>query len=415
VSAPPQLTGGSTLELCPFVVKGKGDHYTVINREGRQAISTSKAGVEAIRLLRQGSTVEEARRALGRRYGHPAEQIDLGPLLDTLFSAGWVRSMDGRQVSTGDAPPRRDWRLWLTLFAWSPLLELALKHLPLRLALPLAYRWLAQRSSPDLERRIAANLRRAPHLVGTDRGMARIAAANCEALRKQFCDRLVLGSLSPRRGRRWLTRTMRVSGLEHLARAGAARRGIILCSFHLGSYGLIPFALAARGVAVTVYAGFGDEYRADVAAWLAGRARRGDPYPVRIVGGGMGLRELARCLERGETVLLYCDQVPGVEGNSPSARGWIRVPFLGTRIWGPRGLGWLRRRTGAAVLPVALLWEGRAGHHLRIDPALACRGASESTDIDAVVTEAYGALERYVRRDPAQWLRWPDFDGMVLA
>ena len=32
---------------------------------------------------------------------------------------------------------------------------------------------------------------------------------------------------------------------------------------------------------------------------------------------------------------------------------------------------------------------------------------------DAVVWEAYRALERYVRRDPAQWLRWPDLGGMI--
>lgn len=413
MTAPPQLTGGSTLDLHPFVVKGSGDHYTVINPVGRQAISTSRAGVEAIRLLRQGSTVEDTRRALGRRYGHPGEGIDLAPLLDTLLSAGFVRSVDGRQVGPGGAPARRDWRLWLTLFIWSPLLELALKHLPHRLALPLAYRGLAHSPNPELELRIAANLRRAPALGGTDRGIARVAAANRQALRKQFCDRLVFGSLPPRRLRRWLTREVRVSGLEHLARARAGRGGTILCSFHLGSYGLIPLVLAARGVPVTVHAGFGGEPRSDVAAWLAGQPRSGDPYPVRIVGGGMGLRELARCLERGETVLLYCDQVPGEAGKSPDARGWIRVPFLGTRIWGPRGLGWLRHKTGAAVLPVVLLWEGRRGHHLRIDPELVCRGASESDDIDAVVMEAYGALERFVQRDPAQWLRWLDVGGMI--
>jgi lauroyl/myristoyl acyltransferase len=243
--------------------------------------------------------------------------------------------------------------------------------------------------------------------------MARMAAANREALRRQFCDRLVLGSLPPGRLRRWLTGEVRVSGLEHLARARAGRDGIILCSFHLGSYGLVPFVLAARGVAVTVYVGFGTEERADLASRLADLAGRGDAYPVRIVGGRFGLRELARCLKRGETVLLYCDQMPGGEGSSPSAAGWIRVPFLGTRIWGPRGLGWLRRKTGAAVLPVALLWEGRWGHHLRIDPELAGLGPSQSNDIDAVVMEAYRALERHVRRDPAQWLRWPDFGGMI--
>lgn len=420
MTALPQLTDASRLRLGRFFVKGRRDHYTVIHRQSWQAITTSKAGVEAIRLLARGRTVGHTKRVLARRYGQAATAIDLAPLLDTLFSTGFVRTLDGEPIATRGEPARHGLGLWLTLFVWGPLLELALKRLPLRLALPLAYRWFARAPSPERVRRIADNLRSVPYLELGSGDIASTAARSAQALHKQFCDRLLLGSLRPGRLRRWLGREIRVSGLEHLASAIGRGRGTILCSFHLGSYGLLPFVLAARGVAVTVYAGFGEDPRANVAEWLADRARRGDDYPVRIIGGGMGLRTLARCLERGETVLLYCDQAPREVGGSPEVRGLMSVPFLGTRIWSARGVAWLRAKTGAAVLPAVLLWEGRHGHHLRIDPEIAIdpdvarhRGRDGRSEMDAVMVAVYGALERWVREDPAQWLKCEEFGDMV--
>lgn len=400
----------SKVRLWPFVVKGRDDRYVVIDRGSRRAISTSEAGALAIRLLNKGRTVEQTREALGRRYGHPAAEVDLSPLLETLFASGFVRALDGRQVAAPREAARREpaghaLGLWITLVVWGPLLELALRYLPLRLALPLAHRWFVLISRPQRDVVIAENLRRAPDLLRANADVAGIVAANARAVRRQFGDRLLLASLPARRLRRWLGRGVRVTGLEHLERAAASGRGVILCSFHVGSYGLIPFVLAARGMAVTVYSGFGTDARANVGDWLAERSRHGDAFPMGVVGGGMGLRTLTRCLEQGGTILLYIDQAPGAEGRAPEARGWIEAPFLGTRIWCPRGVGWLRLRTGAAVLPVALLWE-RGAHHLRIDAELDCAG-------DAAVTLAvYAALERYVRREPAQWLKWGEFGAM---
>ena len=411
----PRLEGSSRLSLAPFVVKGKGDHYCVIHRHGRQALSTSRAGVQAIRLLAAGRSVQQAQEVLGRRYGLPAAEIDLAPLLGSLFASGFVRLLDGRPVAAAGEPGPHRLRVWLTLLVGSPLLELALKRLPLRLALPIVYRWLGRGSDHALEDRVAANLRRAPRLNLAPGEIARIVADNRQSLRKQHCDRLLLGSLPRHRARRWLAREIEVSGLEHLTRALASGRGAILCSFHMGSYGLIPFVLGARGVAVTMYAGFGEDARADVAAWLAERAARHDSYPVRITGGVMGLRVLLRSLARGETVLLYCDRALGEAGSAGSvARSPISVPFLGTRIWSARGLGWLHRETGATVLPAVLLWEGRRRHHLHIGSAITGEhGAGAVRDISAVMVRAFGALEGHVRRHPGQWLKWGDFGTMV--
>jgi lauroyl/myristoyl acyltransferase len=410
----PPVTGASTLALCPFTVRGRGDHYAVISRDSRQAISTNEAGVAAIRLLAEGRSIADAQSVLGRAYGHPAEEIELAPLLATLFASGFVRRLDGQSIASSRAPARQRLQAWLALLIWSPLLRLAITYLPLRWAVPLVYRWFGHTPDPGLERRIAANVRRAPELSRSDERIARIAAGYRQALRKQFCDRLLLGSLPAGRARRWLGCEIRVSGLEHLARAVASRKGTILCSFHMGSYGLLPFVLGARKVALTMYVGFGEAVRADVAVRLAEWARRGDSYPVRIAGGTTGLRVLLRCLAQGGTVLLYCDRAPGEAPRSGDGRAGISVPFLGTRVWSARGVGWLHRQTGATVLPAVLLWEGRWGHRLHIAPEIAARrGTGDLANVGCVMAAAYGALECWVRRHPAQWLKWEDFGGMI--
>jgi lauroyl/myristoyl acyltransferase len=406
----PPLSEQSTLELCRFVVRGRGEHYSVIHRQSRHALSTSKVGVEAIRLLAAGHSVQRTRQLLGQSHGLPAHEIDLAPLLATLFASDFVRTLDGRPIATDRTPTRHRLRTWLALLVWSPLLELAIRYLPLRLAVRFTYHWFARAPSPELEERVAASVRRAPALDQTAGCVARIVAGNRQALRRQFCDRLLLGSLSPRRARRWLVREIRTSGLDHLARSAARGRGTILCSFHMGSYALIPFVLGARGVPVTMYAGFGEATRADVATWLVERGHRGDPYPVQIVGGAMGLRALVHRLRRGETILFYCDPAPRERERSTEGKpGLTSVPFLGTRIWSARGLGWLQRKTGATMLPAVLRWEQGRRHHLHIDVEIPGNG----TSVEGLMAVAFSVLERYVRRDPAQWLRWEDFEGMI--
>lgn len=410
----PRFTGMTTLDLYPVIVKGRADQYVVISRQGRQAISTGKAGVEAIRLLGSGRTVDHARRILARRYRKPPEDIDLAPLVETLLASGFVRSLDGQRFVGAGSPRPRGFGAGLPLPGWSGLLELALRLVPPRVSLFLAYRWFAPPSNPDPLGRIEANLRRAPALPAAAPGLARIAASHHQALRKQFCDRLLLASLPLRRLRGWL-RAVPISGLEHLERARAERRGAILCALHLGSYSLIPCVLAARGFPVAVYAGFDGSTLDNLTEWLGRRDSRHDPWPLRIVGGPLGLRTLAQSLDRGETVLLYCDPVR--RADAPRERsGLIPVPFLGTRVWTARGAAWLHLRSGAPLLPAALRWRGVAGHRLDVGPAIpvSAAGGREGA-MDGVMSAIFGALERPVRQHPEQWLRWHEFDRMIVT
>ena len=413
--APPSelaLTDQGRLQLFPVFVKRRDDRCVVVSPSRQRAIVTEPAGVRAVELLRAGRTLGEVQQTLAREYGCDPASVDVAPLVQALWRAGLVRAVDGRPVS---ASPRGRFPavgLYWALFVLNPVLSLLLRYAPLRVAVWVAHRALGRRDR-QLELRIAGNLGAAPALAATERERQAIAAANRRNLRKLLVDRALLGALPPRRLQHWLRRAARVSGLEHLERALATGGGAVLCGFHVGSYSLIPFILGARGVPLTVLGGFGEAGEKAIAGWMAGLADRGYGLPVRVVSGRWGLRHLVKALADGKTVLLYCDRALGRGESAAEPRALARVPFLGTTVCAPMGISWLCERTGAVVLPTVLLWEGDQRHHLIIEPEVCVGGVSDSSPRSAAVAAAvYRVLDRYVRRYPAQWLKWKDFHRM---
>jgi len=412
---PPELalTDNSTLELVPTLIRGTGDRFIVANRFSRGAIVTGSAGVRAIELLSDGRTLGEIKQVLARDCRCAPEEIDVGPLVAALWSVGLVSAVEGRRIAATPAPRPRSAGLYFALFVLSPLLSLVLRYVPLKLALWVAYRSFGARN-PLLEHRIQVNLHAAPDLHLSDQGVRSIAADNSRNVRRQFIDRVLLGSLSPRRVERWLQDAASISGMEHLERSIASGRGTILCSYHMGSYSLIPFILGARGVALTVLGGFGERDQAAVAQGMALMSGSEVTFPVRVVSGRWALRALVTSLERGETVLLYCDRaLPRADGVSRSGAA-PRVPFLGTAVYATAGVARLSERTGAAILPTVLLWDGDQRHHLIIEPEVTRDpSADPTTRVPAATADVYRVLERYVRWYPADWLKWKDFRDMT--
>jgi KDO2-lipid IV(A) lauroyltransferase len=415
VSAPgglPAVRDQSTIELVPTMVRGAGDRFVVVSRSTRGAVVTGRVGARAIELLRDGWTLGEMKAVLAREHGCAAEEIDVSALLAALWSAGLVRALDGHTVAAHPAPRRGRVGLYIALFILSPLLSLMLRHVPLGIVLWLAHRVFATRHAA-LARRIDASLQTA-NLGLTERRRHQLAAENSRNVRRQLVDRAVLGSLSPSRVERWLTTATQVSGLEHVERSAASGKGTLLCGYHMGSYGLLPFILAARGVGLTVLGGFDEQDQAAVVRWTAALSESGLALPVRVVSGKWALRAVAASLARGETVLLYCDRVLRRVDRVTDAARTIRVPFLGTMLHGTTGVARLHLRSGAAVLPTVLIGDGDQRHRVIIEPPLAVEAAGDPGQRAAAVTqEIYCVLERYVRLYPAQWLKWKDFREMT--
>jgi KDO2-lipid IV(A) lauroyltransferase len=104
-----------------------------------------------------------------------------------------------------------------------------------------------------------------------------------------------------------------------------------------------------------------------------------------------------RALAANRVVCLLCDRnvgdTPGVE-----------VAFFGERTQLPGGPATLALRTGAALLPTAVYFEGRHGHRAVVRPPIdTARRDGLRDDVLRVTRSLASELEAMIRREPTQW------------
>jgi len=182
------------------------------------------------------------------------------------------------------------------------------------------------------------------------------------------------------------------SGIEHLEKARAEGRGVLLLTAHCGSWELLPLALRAR---------FPQLGTAAVGRVLADPALRRRVEARRRRGGAVLPQSRAAVLDalrEGAAVFVLADHC------RRPRHGGILAPFLGVRAWSDPGPARLARRSGAPVVPLHIrrLPDGR--HAIAFGPRLA-PPAGPGPDADAEFTaRASACAEACVRAAPEQWL-----------
>jgi lauroyl/myristoyl acyltransferase len=397
------MTGGSRLRLFPVLVKGGADHCLVIRRDTGKMLRTTPSGVDSIRLLRKGLTIDRTRAVIGAKYGCAADDVDIMPLIHTLLDADFVQAVDGRVVST---PVRHGawpiWRAYLQLIR-AGLTAQMIRWAPITVSLRVMLR---RRPNPDtgVVARIARNMRSAPALARAGADIQQLAADNAAILREFYFERLLLALFAPAALDRWLRTRARLVGAAHLNHAAAVGQGVILCAAHLRAYSVIPFLLASRGYAPLVLMDATDDSAQEVRARITQVRRAGYRYAIEPVSVHRGLRTVVRALERGAVVLVLVDTTV----NAASAA--VTVSFLGAPLRVARGVAWLASRTTASVMPIGIRREGVGYYCAEIGPPLAAaEGADEPTMLGALARR----IERDVLAEPASWLKWKDFHVMI--
>ena len=197
-----------------------------------------------------------------------------------------------------------------------------------------------------------------------------------------FTDFLRMGHLD----RAQLAEAVEVHGGEHLERARASGRGVILLSAHLGNWELGAAWLAARGTQVNVVA---RPHSSRVERFFAARRRA---WGVRMLPGRPLWRAAATALRRREWVAVMADRLPAADAPARgSACAWASA---------------LSRRTGALVLPAVIV--RRAGG--RYAAYFECPIDPEDMRAERPVT----ILRRWLRRFPGQWFAFePLPDGIT--
>jgi KDO2-lipid IV(A) lauroyltransferase len=186
---------------------------------------------------------------------------------------------------------------------------------------------------------------------------------------------------------------------EEAITAERATGGMIL-SGHFGNWELCVFAHGRRGYPLTmVHRTLANPY---IDRWFNALRARAGTVLLRKSAAAIGA---LRAVRRGGLLVLPFDQ------NSVRNLG-VFVPFFGVPACTNAGLALIALRTGAPVVPVFLVREGRSAQHVVHLPPFLYAERTGNLEADVVRnTERFSLVfEDMVRRYPEQWLwvhrRW---------
>lgn len=213
-------------------------------------------------------------------------------------------------------------------------------------------------------------------------------------------DQFRLPSISPAE----LRSLFEVRGIEHLDRALAMGKGVVLVSGHIGPYELAAACVAAEGYPVH---GMVENLAPGILEALASyRAATG----MGLVNMKDGIAEAYRILARGEAILLAADRAIG------RARSAIELPFAGGVRPIPTGPAAFSIASGAPIIVgfASLNPARRPRYLMEFDPPLlpASNGDAERDRLTRVITDR---IAGFVQAHPDQWFvfqpRWVTHGG----
>lgn len=192
-----------------------------------------------------------------------------------------------------------------------------------------------------------------------------------------------------------------IDGREHLEKALAKRRGVIILSAHLGNFFLVGMRLGVEGYPVHALINQPDDNQ--LAEML-------DNYRLRIRLRTIHARprrhaaqQLNAVLRRNEIAVIIADEY--------RTRNGVPTKLFGRTVLARRGPATLASRTGAAVVPACLVRQPDDSLRLVIEPELElARSGRGQNEISENIARMTGWLEKTVRNYPDQWnwmnIRW---------
>jgi KDO2-lipid IV(A) lauroyltransferase len=191
----------------------------------------------------------------------------------------------------------------------------------------------------------------------------------------------------PHVSREELLRSVEVVGREHLAKAVARGRGVIITSTHLGNWELAGVMVAQLGYALHAVAGV------QLNRWISGAVREAkSELSITTISPEDGFRKIIRALEHNDPVALV------VDGNL-YAHG-VTVEWFGRPTPFPAGPGVLAQRTGALVLPGYCERLGPGRFRVVIEPPLDPASFANMAELHQAIA---AAAERHIRAHLDQW------------
>jgi lauroyl/myristoyl acyltransferase len=189
-----------------------------------------------------------------------------------------------------------------------------------------------------------------------------------------------------------------------LDEAYAEGKGVLIVLMHMGNWELGGPLLAGRGYKVNVIAQtFGDDRLNE--AVVRARTVRG----MNVIPADKPTFGIIRAMRRGEILGIHIDTPMRPE--DPTS---VDSVFFGRPVWVPAGPAWIALRTGARVIPAALvrMHPARDETLALIDfDVVVTRSGDPDRDLHDLTRRILAAHERFVRAYPDQWFMfrrmWP--------
>lgn len=275
---------------------------------------------------------------------------------------------------------------WAYALGWA-----VLKHLPERVARGLFdrladYAW-RRRGKRVLQ--LEANLRRVrPGL--DEAGLRALSRAGMRSYLRYWMESFRLPVWSRER----VARDVRSEGLENLRAPIEAGRGAVIALPHMGNWDLAGTWVAQLGFPFTTVA---ERLKPERLFDRFVEFREGQGMEVlALTGGGVNvIGTLARRLREGRLVCLV--------GDRDLSEAGVGVSFFGEATRMPAGPAALCQRTGAALLPVTLWYDGPV-MRARIHPEVPVPQEGDRKERAQVMTQALARVwEQAIREHPEDW------------
>jgi Kdo2-lipid IVA lauroyltransferase/acyltransferase len=187
-------------------------------------------------------------------------------------------------------------------------------------------------------------------------------------------------------------------GWEHVDRAIAEGRGLMIVTGHLGNWELGGSYLAARGIPLEAVARRMENPLFD--SYLTETRRR---IGMTVIHDADAVRRVPRAMREEHAVAFLVDQ-----GAVGLASTW--VPFFGRYAKTPRGPAVFALRLEAPLLFACALRQPSGRFVIHFEPVPVQRSGTLDADVDRIVASYTSTLERWVRRAPEQYFwqhrRW---------
>jgi phosphatidylinositol dimannoside acyltransferase len=232
---------------------------------------------------------------------------------------------------------------------------------------------------------------------------------------EHFCTQYVSFTF-PRIGPDTIPDYIRMHGVEHLERAAASGRGVVLAHPHMGCAQLPHFDLAHRGYRMMQIGGGGANLRFSRLGQRVAdtRVRLENLIPAQLMDGQGFIRPVLRHLQGGGVLLTAVDGT----GSGDEIGRRVERTVLGQRFRTPVGPVYLARRSGAALLP---LWvvrrEDGPGFDGFIEPEIPLPDLPMRPLLDWGADLMALLLDEWLGQYPGEWDFWDEFhprDGGLL-